>query len=815
MQCSEEQLAAINAVVENKSNKIIAVDARSGSGKEQPITAIVKTPNGDRQIGDLIPGDYVYGVNGKPTKVLGVYPQGLKNTYEVTFMDNSKTRCGLHHNWSINTIGMRNRNKFIVKTTEELIKQGCKTNKNVSRFKIPLCNPVEYPKKKLKVDPYILGVFLGNGTYTTSTPGISAHVDDQFILDKVKRLLKKEHNINITKEPRFTSKNGVQLMLTTQDYKSPPPVGALFDSIGVNSNNRIIPEEYFYGSVSQRLKLLQGLLDSDGSIRKNRTSFSNTNLNLINGVIRLVQSLGGTARLQAPDKRKKPYCYSISIRMFINPFSLPRKADQWKVSTKNPPCRYIKSIEKLDIVEEHVCIMVEAKDSLYLTDEYIVTHNTYLCDSLIKAYKPIRGYYTAFNRAIVQNSAERFKGAIRAKTMHALAYEYIKPSQQIEELNFNTIKENLTYIEKSLIIESINKFYTSNYTDMYDFLKDHKEYGCIKHYFLNYIDKMFNGIIPPTFNYLLKCFHIMLKDKEITTDFDLFIFDECADMVPVTLEIFKLLQADQKVVLGDKYQNIYSFMGTVNAFEELDNLDIYPLTKSFRCSPAIAEQVEEFGIKYLTPDFKFTGNPDLIPCTDPISVHLSRSNAALILRAYRLLLEGKTFTINRAHTDLFKLPLAIYDAANGKKIRDKKLKYLEKEYKRYMQKWLDTASVFEDYYEHLEFNVDDPPVRASVNLLRVLKKVGANIRDVEKMLSKVYPNPNRIISTVHTFKGLEGDTVILNGDLIDNVESAKNLRQVYLDKGVTKIPKIVQEEFNIYYTAMSRARFELHNHCVD
>ena len=193
---------------------------------------------------------------------------------------------------------------------------------------------------------------------------------------------------------------------------------------------------------------------------------------------------------------------------------------------------------------------------------------TSTADAVIRAYNPSNGFYTAFNRAIVQDSEKRFGKMLSCKTIHALAYKYCRPKKPIEDLNYLTIKEPISYEDKAIVIETIDDFFRSSSTNLEEFAKLKVGDENLQNLALEYADKMLRGEISPTFNFLLKNLHLQLLDRETEIDFDLLILDECQDTTAVALEIFKLINAKKKLILGDRFQNIYSFMNTVNAFEE-------------------------------------------------------------------------------------------------------------------------------------------------------------------------------------------------------------------------------------------------------
>lgn len=344
-----------------------------GLGKEQPCSEPVLTPWGWRAIGAIRVGDYVIGSNGAPTRVHGVYPQGNKEVVTVRFSDGAFARCGWDHLWYFQSEHERFKGlPGKVKTIREIFDMGLtkKNGKNGTMFKwsIPLVQPVSYDlQKKLPIDAYTLGVLLGDGCIIES--GFSICTD----LSTLKLI--KATQIR----PHETS--------TYTGYGYLPGVKHILrdlDLMGKRSWEKHIPEMYLRATIHDRLRLLQGLLDTDGSpIDKGGVEFSSTSEALIDGVIELTQSLGGIARNKVSrftnyqgGVGRESWRVNVKLPSDLTPFRLRRKLDNWVRPTKYQPMRKIVAIESEGRKEASVCISVDAHDSLYVTRNYILTHNT-------------------------------------------------------------------------------------------------------------------------------------------------------------------------------------------------------------------------------------------------------------------------------------------------------------------------------------------------------------------------------------------------------------------------------------------------------
>ena len=435
-------------------------------------------------------------------------------------------------------------------------------------------------------------------------------------------------------------------------------------------------------------------------------------------------------------------------------------------------------------------------------------------DAVIRAFQPKNGFYTAFNKAIVTDSAKRFGNLIQCKTIHALAYKYVKPKGGIEDLTYTTIKEDISYEDKAIIIETIDDFFRSSSTDIEEFAKSRTHNPELQKLIMDYANMMLCGDIPPTFNFMLKMLHLMLLDGEIDINFDLLILDECQDTTAVALEIFKLIHADKKVIFGDRYQNIYSFMNTVNAFEELDNLKLIRLTKSFRCNPYIAEIVEGYGRRALESNFAYEGNESLANANQSVA-YITRTNSALIERMDKLLEKGESFTLTRNVNEIFALPIALLNASNGKPVFDKKYKFLAREYEKYQ----DAKSSFKNFFEYLNLVVADPLIDSTCKVLINFANKHINIYDLKDKVKSLKPNKNIILTTAHAFKGLEADYVYIEDDLNASVNRAiSKLNDIaFMDfhSSLREQRRYLstddKEDLNTYYVALSRARTGIAN----
>jgi phosphate starvation-inducible protein PhoH len=411
---TEQDVSSINKVLKTKhrlkcknvkqkefanliTEKEIVVSAGpAGVGKAQPLSAKVLTPMGWSTMGELNIDDYVMGSDGQATQITHVHPQGEKDIYRVHFSDGSHTECCDEHLWYTETYNDRNHRvrengkrvyspkQGTVKSLNE-IKGTLLTNRGDKNHMIPMTKPVNYETIPLVVDPYVMGCLLGDGVLTINRIYFTSA--DEEIVNEISGKL--PETLLITDVP--SAKYGFVIKARNKKQGGNSYLNELndLDLIGKTSHNKSIPNKFLFNSIENRISLLQGLMDTDGYVNKNGTSsfFTSVSLELINGVREIVQSLGGKCLLNSKIptytlnevklKGSLAYTLTISLPQDINPFRLSRKANLVKPKTRYIPKRYITNIELVG-KKEAKCITIDNESQLYLTDEYIVTHNSFV-----------------------------------------------------------------------------------------------------------------------------------------------------------------------------------------------------------------------------------------------------------------------------------------------------------------------------------------------------------------------------------------------------------------------------------------------------
>jgi len=366
------------------------------SGKAQPIDEPVLTPDGWSPIGDLSVGDVVIGGDGKPCIVTGVFPQGRKSVYRVSFGDGAWTRCCKEHLWKImlpkDRFSRNGSENWSVVSLGQIIEVCGMEPVGRRRPLIPVCIPW-MPTRSTPIDPYVVGILLGDGSLRTS-PSFSTA--DEEIKVAIESTLPEGYSL---RHAKHAGKISYDYWVTSgkQNGAGPNKFAELCKHIGIwghLAHEKRVPDNYLFNTAGNRLKLLQGLMDSDGTIsrptekkRGTAVSFASTSKHLVEAVVSLVRSLGGRASVgswrnksywSGTRKLKGRPSANVFIRMTTHcPFSLSRKREpweEWNETAKRTP-RVLRKIEP-DGEAECVCIEVSSPDHTYVTRDFIVTHNT-------------------------------------------------------------------------------------------------------------------------------------------------------------------------------------------------------------------------------------------------------------------------------------------------------------------------------------------------------------------------------------------------------------------------------------------------------
>ena len=367
------------------------------NGKAISLATDIPTPQGWKKMRDIHVGDYVFGKDGKPTRVLVESEIFHKPMYEVEFEDGEIIKASADHLWTVQTKKSRaafresawrgeTNAKLIYRvnkgwfetTTENMAKDYAHVRADGKgkeyKYRVPMCKPVEYPERELLIDPYTLGVWLGDGS-KSSTIITCGNTD----IEEMQMLLKQAgHTTKVYTHKNRASGIGIDIKNTGKLS----PLREKLKELGV-FNNKHIPQVYLQSSIEQRMELLRGLMDTDGYCdKRGQCEFAQKSETLVDQFRELLSSLGIKS-----SKRHKTIvcngkeCYAYSVLFYCskeNPcFKLQRKKERLKERlSERMNAKSIVRITQIE-TEPSKCIAVDSTEHLYLCGRsYTVTHNT-------------------------------------------------------------------------------------------------------------------------------------------------------------------------------------------------------------------------------------------------------------------------------------------------------------------------------------------------------------------------------------------------------------------------------------------------------
>ena len=367
-------------------------------GNAAPLDSLISTPSGWQRMGDTEAGDVILTPFGSRTTITGVFPKGTRPVYRVTLRDGSSSEVCEQHLWqverwksAIRYLGGKDENgrrryegtradgktaqRFVEVVDTLALKAQVDAGKQID---LPRMEPLAYDEQDLPVDPYVLGVILGDG-HVQPNGVVKLTCADPEIVGEIRR----RGYIVVDDMVRGERKDGIGYRING--------VNAALRELGVagmRSWEKSIPQMYRFGSVQQRTGLLRGLMDSDGTISvKGEMEFTSASRELAEGVQSLIRSLGGrvginiknkviyTAPNQIEPKAGRTAYRVQNVRlMSLNPFLLSRKAERFRFRDDHSGNRVV-SVEY--VRDEPVqCISVADERHLYVMDDYMPTHNT-------------------------------------------------------------------------------------------------------------------------------------------------------------------------------------------------------------------------------------------------------------------------------------------------------------------------------------------------------------------------------------------------------------------------------------------------------
>ena len=370
------------------------------NGKALALDTPIPTPSGWKRMGEIAPGDLVFGRDGKPVRVVATSPIFLNHDcYEVTFEDGEAIIADGDHLWTVVTKNSRRlanrevRNPKRVRknyketdghftiTTREMVNDYVRVRSDGRgaeyKYRVPMNSAVEYPEKELPIHPYVLGVWLGDGH--SDCARVTSGVRDAKEIAEHLRACGVEFSVS-----EYTPRRAYIFNLGSS--RVPGVKNPILDALRELNliGNKHIPRIYLESSIEQRMELLRGLMDTDGFVEKRgQCEFVQSNRRLVEDFSELLASLGikHTVREKTARCNGREVGSVYSVLFFVDQtrscFKLQRKHQRLKPALA-PRMNYksIVSIRRVDSVPVR-CISVDAEDKLYLAGKRMtVTHNS-------------------------------------------------------------------------------------------------------------------------------------------------------------------------------------------------------------------------------------------------------------------------------------------------------------------------------------------------------------------------------------------------------------------------------------------------------
>lgn len=402
---------AFDELVGGLGKGLIMVAAPSGFGKAMTLDSLVLTPTGFRRMGDLCIGDPLVDPRGAASRVIGIYPQGERDVYRVTFSDGTTCEADGDHLWETTYWSKPHLRTEIIKTTELLRRKSTA---------VPYMEVApDLGSAELPLDPYVLGALLGDGYLMKGTPQFTCA--DLGIIEEIERHLPAGASVHRVNSARPSNASNYLINGVTK----------IVDALGIRSGceRKAVPQRYKNATAAVRLAVLQGLFDTDGSVvAGGGAAFDSVSRQLRDDVVWLARSLGFRVSDNGPEGTAHKY-FNVQhqewreslprFRAYVSAqrpdlpvlFRLPRKAERAVRSFSGKRIRNARTVSSVEFVRRAPvqCIAVSAPSHLYVTDDFIVTHNTQWCVNLAYHASQNQGLHVYFA------TSETVRSTVRAR----------------------------------------------------------------------------------------------------------------------------------------------------------------------------------------------------------------------------------------------------------------------------------------------------------------------------------------------------------------------------------------------------------------
>ncbi|MFW5872211.1 MAG: UvrD-helicase domain-containing protein [bacterium] len=433
------------------------------------------------------------------------------------------------------------------------------------------------------------------------------------------------------------------------------------------------------------------------------------------------------------------------------------------------------------------------------------TGKTSTLQLLTNKYPEMKFLYLAYNKSIQLEASKKFGGNVQVKTVHSLAYKYVSKYTDLNLTNLTNYfakdfakQFNLDYKTAQKVCRSFLIYCNSSESE--------PERQLYAKYIKMFVERINLGQINPSFDYMLKKFHLLLCDSIKIEKFDTILLDEAQDSTDVIIDIFMRMSADHKVLVGDKHQQIYSFRDSKNAMERFYGKEL-PLTKTFRFPTNIAKYSNTLLSRFKGETLKIKSNIDPVPfntaSTNPgYSIgFISRGNSSLITKMLSLQDNNEKFKTVRQPEEIFRTikDVGYFLDKNRKNISSQNSFLRDLTDERDLRSYIKSTKDFQ-----LESTLRTFQTTFSSNLSEVF--------EIESLANEYHQSREYIryfLTTAHTSKGLEFDCTVISDDFFpfEKIisESGHCTYRSYLENIKSCDHKLL-DEFNLFYVALTRCK---------
>lgn len=383
-------------LVEKSNHEFIGYGGARGGAKMMPLDSLISTPFGFKTHGNIKIGDLVNNPDGSVSKVIQVHQIQQRPLITLKFHDGTEAKCADDHLWNVwranksqkkNGVRVFGEGSAKVQETRTIINWVDKAKQQTSKDKrfplIPVTNEVRFNKTtrhKKTIPAYLLGSLIGDGYLSNSQ--ISITTND---IEAIKEYLSENYQYKISKK---NNTDACSFRFVGESFQEIRRELSYLGLLNTKSGNKFIPEFYKYSDIDTRYDLVKGLMDTDGTVdKRGHISFTTISRQLSDDITFVLRSLGAVVTVSEKEagykndegkyiKCNNAYCLYIKHRTPQRLFGLERKSKLADGGVLDLMFKRIVDYEIGDPVDMR-CITVDNPNGLYLTNDFIVTHNSH------------------------------------------------------------------------------------------------------------------------------------------------------------------------------------------------------------------------------------------------------------------------------------------------------------------------------------------------------------------------------------------------------------------------------------------------------